>query len=132
MAALSKEPSEDFLRLKRRFGDFLEDYEPGREDRYAERLGQLLRAPDAGRQYGGRRLVIDVQDLQQFDDKLHQELVRNPAEAIRPCVDAVKDAAKALHDGQYADKFAAEIEVRPQRAGAHESAGPIVRNEAGR
>jgi DNA replicative helicase MCM subunit Mcm2 (Cdc46/Mcm family) len=110
MAAYAREPSEQFLSLKRRFGDFFEDYQPSKDDRYADRLGQMLRG-DKGSQVGGR-LIIDVHDLQQFDDKLHQDLLKNPADVIRPCLDAAKDAAKSLHDGQFGDKYAQEIEVR--------------------
>jgi DNA replicative helicase MCM subunit Mcm2 (Cdc46/Mcm family) len=111
MDAYSREPSEAFLSLKRRFGDFFEDHQPYKDDRYVERIEQLLSRGEK-RSQTGRRLVIDVHDLQQFDDKLHQELLKNPADAIRPCLDAAKDAAKSLHDGQFADKFAQEIEVR--------------------
>lgn len=108
--AYGQEPSETYLSQKRRFSDFFHDYQPGRGERYADRLEPLF--SDEKRRGVNARLLIDVHDLQQFDDKLHAGLLREPTEALRPCIDAARDAARGLDNGLFGQKHEAEIQVR--------------------
>lgn len=113
--AYGQEPSESYLALKRRFSDFFQEYQPARGDRYVDRLESLF--GDEKRPGVSARLLIDVHDLQQFDAKVHQGLLKEPAESLRPCLDAVRDAARGLQDGTFGDKHIKDIEVRPERTG---------------
>ena len=109
-----QEPSETYLSQKRRFSDFFHDYQPSRGERYADRLEHLF--GDEKRRGVNARLLIDVHDLQQFDDKLHAGLLREPTEALRPCTDAARDAARGLQDGLFGAKHETEIQVRRSTA----------------
>lgn len=110
MAGFAQEPSESYLNLKRRFSDFLHDYRPARNEPYAERIEGLF--GDEKKPGVNARLLIDILDIQQFDEKLHEGVLKEPVETIRPCIDAVRDAARGLQDGQFGQKHASEIEVR--------------------
>jgi DNA replicative helicase MCM subunit Mcm2 (Cdc46/Mcm family) len=108
MATYYQEPTEGYLSLKRRFSDFIHEYQPRSADRYIDRIEPLFDDKKAGKNV---RLLIDVHDLQQFDDKLHQGLLKDPCESIRPCIDAARDAAKGLNEGTFGQKHASEVEV---------------------
>jgi DNA replicative helicase MCM subunit Mcm2 (Cdc46/Mcm family) len=111
MAAYAQEPSESYLSLKRRFSDFIHEYQPARAERYVDRLEPLF--GDEKRSGVNSRLLIDVHDLQQFDDKLHQGVLNDPTESLRPCIDAARDAARGLQDGSFGQKNASEVEACP-------------------
>ena len=109
MAAYGQDPSESYLSLKRRFSDFIHEYQPSKTERYVDRLEPLF--GDEKKHGANTRLLIDVHDLQQFDDKLHAGVLTEPAESLRPCIDAARDAARGLQDGLFGEKHTKEIEV---------------------
>ena len=105
-----QEPSENYLSLKRRFSDFIHDYQPRRNgEPYIDRIEALF-GDEKGPAVNGR-LLVDVLDVQHFDEKLHQGLLKEPIETIKPCIDAVRDAARGLQDGTFGQKHATDIEV---------------------
>lgn len=109
MAAYGPEPNESYLNLKRRFSDFIHEYQPSRGERYVDRLEPIF---ENSKQPGKDcRLLIDINDLHQFDDKLHGGLLKDPAESLRPCVDAARDIASGLQNGQFGQKHADNIQV---------------------
>jgi hypothetical protein len=110
MDVMDQESSESYLQLKRRFSDFINEHQPGDGTKYIEKLESLL-----GEEHPpgkNLRLLIDVHDLRQFDDKIHSAILKEPCDSLRPCVDAARDAARGLGDGKLAEKHAAEIDVR--------------------
>jgi DNA replicative helicase MCM subunit Mcm2 (Cdc46/Mcm family) len=109
MTAYGAETTEHYLGLKRRFSDFFHEHQPSKGERYIDRLEPLF--DDEKKRSQNARLLIDVHDLQQFDAKVHQGLLKSPAEHLRPCIDAARDAARGLQDGSFGDKHAKEIEV---------------------
>lgn len=109
MDLLAGETNETYLRLKRRFSDFIHEYQPQTSTRYVEQIQALL----AEEQAPGKnlRLLIDVHDVRQFDDKLHDSILKDPCESFRPCLDAARDAAKGLDDGTMGKKNGSKVEV---------------------
>lgn len=109
MDLLQGDTNETYLRLKRRFSDFIHEYQPHSTARYVERIEGLL----AEEQAPGKnlRLLIDVHDVRQFDEKLHESILKEPCESFRPCLDAARDAARGLDDGVVGKKSASKVEV---------------------
>lgn len=102
--------SESYLELKRRFGDFLNEHRLDGEERYVDRLEPLF--DDNKDQSRNLRLLVDVHDLQRFDEGVHKTLLTTPCECMRPFEDALRETAKGLQDGQFGIKQASRIEVR--------------------
>lgn len=109
MEIMPGETNETYIQLKRRFSDFIHEYQPQTSTRYVERVEALL----AEEQAPGKnlRLLIDVHDVRQFDEKLHDSILKDPCESFRPCLDAARDAAKGLDDGTVGKKNGSKVEV---------------------
>jgi DNA replicative helicase MCM subunit Mcm2 (Cdc46/Mcm family) len=110
MNGIDQEVSESYLNLKRRFTDFIQDHEPSSGSKYVDRIEALF--GDEAKPGKNLRLLIDVHDLRQFDEKTHNSVLSEPYEVLRPCIDAVRDAARGISDGKLAEKHAAKIDVR--------------------
>lgn len=109
MEMFAGDNNETYLQLKRRFSDFIHEHQPQSATRYVERIEALLGEDQAPGK--NLRLLIDVHDVRQFDEKLHDSILKEPCESFRPCLDAARDAARGLDDGAVGKKSASKIEV---------------------
>lgn len=110
MNGVDQEASESYLNLKRRFTDFFQEHQPASGNKYVDRIEALF--GDEAKPGKNLRLLVDVHDLRQFDEKTHSSVINEPYESMRPCMDAARDAARGINDGKLAEKHAAQIDVR--------------------
>lgn len=120
MNGMDQEASESYLNVKRRFTDFIQEHQPASGTKYVDRIEALF--GDESKPGKNLRLLIDVHDLRQFDEKTHNSVISEPYESLRPCIDAARDAARGISDGKLAEKHAAQIDVRSPEVVQRETA----------
>lgn len=87
------ELSEQRLTLKRNFGDFLdEDHGFGQ---YPDKIKEVITKENV--EANRLRLLVDLQDLQNFNAGLHHTLLTSPGECLAPFEEALGEIVRNAH-----------------------------------